>query len=301
MAAGSGVEVVVTGLNVFPVKSCRAVSANEIEIDRLGVAGDRRFMIVGGDRFTSQRRLPRLALVSARYVDPPPGSAEKRLQFSAPGMPQLVHQPVVTGERVAVTLWRDTVHVIDQGDAVARWLNEFVGMGAAHLRLVASAEDGGGYSRPLSELHVPAPLRERLSDRHAPLSDSAPVSVASTESLADLNRRLRERGGAEVGLKQFRMNIEVSGCPEAFAEDRWLLIEIGDMPFLIYRPSTRCKLTGVHQDTGELLKLPPLDILRTYRAPEGPSKVEFGQLLLPLKFGGKIKIGDRVNILEYKI
>ena len=62
----------------------------------------------------------------------------------------------------------------------------------------------------------------------------------------------------------------------------------------------RCKLTGVHQDTAKQLKLPPLDILRTYRAPGGPDKAQFGQLLLPLKTGGKIKIGDRVEVLEYK-
>ena len=329
MSVGTG-DVVVTRLNVFPVKSCRAVSVEEIEMDRFGVVGDRRFMIVDGDRFTSQRKLPRLALVTACYVD-----GGKRLKFSAPGMPDLVHQPVVEGERVDVSLWRDTVSVVDQGDAAAKWLNDHVGMGAAHLRLVAAAEHGGSYRRPIAGLYVPAKLQEKLADRHVSLTDCAPVSLVSEESLADLNRRLRERGGEEVGLKQFRMNIEVSGCSEAFGEDKWLVVQIGSASFLAYRRSTvyyihtcrpphytghshmqsggrvypdrhyhcptlqRCKMTGVHQDTGQQIKLPPLDILRTYRVPHGPARAEFGQLLLPLTTGGKIKIGDRVNVLEY--
>ena len=59
-------------------------------------------------------------------------------------------------------------------------------------------------------------------------------------------------------------------------------------------------MTGINQDTAEQYKLPPLDILRTYRAPQGPTHAKFGQFLLPLKAGGKIKIGDRVTVLDFK-
>ena len=68
----------------------------------------------------------------------------------------------------------------------------------------------------------------------------------------------------------------------------------------MYFTLKRCKMTGVNQDTGQQIKLPPLDILRTYRAPHGPARAEFGQLLLPLKTGAKVKIGDRVNVIKYK-
>lgn len=231
MSAGSG-DVVVTKLNVFPVKSCRAVSVKEIKIDRFGVLGDRRFMIVDGDRFTTQRKLPRLALITVSYVE------EKQMKFSAPDMPDFIHQPILEGKRMEITLWQDTVSVIDQGDAVSKWLNQHVGMGSAHLRLVAAAEDSESYCRPISELNVPAKLKNKLSDRQIALTDSGPVSLVSEESLADLNLRLRKRGGVEVNLKQFRMNIEVSGCSNPFEEDRWLLVQIGSVPFLIYRSAT---------------------------------------------------------------
>lgn len=59
-------------------------------------------------------------------------------------------------------------------------------------------------------------------------------------------------------------------------------------------------MTAVDQDTGEVDKLGPLEILRQYRAPGGPGKAKFGQFMLPLQSGGKIKIGDKVTILDRK-
>ena len=229
-------DVVVTGLNVFPVKSCRAVSAEEVEIDEFGVVGDRRFMVIDGTRFTSQRRLPRLALITVRYEDGAQAarSRKTKLIFTAPEMPEFILEPELEGERVEVTLWDDTIHVIDQGDAIAKWLNQFVGMGSAHLRLVASAEQHADYSRPLSEQRIPAKLQEKLSDRQVALPDTGPISLVSQESLVDLNRHMKERGGEEVDLKQFRMNIEVSGCSEAYEEDKWLMVQIGTATFLSY-------------------------------------------------------------------
>lgn len=228
--------MVVTGLNIFPVKSCRAVPVQEVHFDNYGVVGDRRFMVVDGNRFTTQRKLPRLALVDVRYGE---GEGRKQLHFSAPGAPDFILEPISVGERMEVEIWTDTVRVIDQGDAISQWLNGFIGMGSAHLRLVASAdEDSEGYCRPVSQL--PAKLKDKLSEKHLQvcLADSGPVSLVSHESLADLNRRLKERDAVEVDLRQFRMNIEISGCSEAFEEDKWLLLQIGSVPFFAYRNAT---------------------------------------------------------------
>ena len=59
-------------------------------------------------------------------------------------------------------------------------------------------------------------------------------------------------------------------------------------------------MTGINQDTGEEDKLGPLEILRQYRAPKGPTHAMFGQLMMPLQAGGKIKIGDVVTVLDKK-
>lgn len=62
----------------------------------------------------------------------------------------------------------------------------------------------------------------------------------------------------------------------------------------------RCKVTGINQDTGEQDKLGPLEILREYRAPRGPTHAMFGQLMIPLQAGGKVKLGDPVEIIDKK-
>lgn len=239
MDAGTG--AVVTGLHIFPVKSCRGVAVEEIEVDSFGVVGDRRYMLVdGNNRFTSQRKLPRLALVEVSFAEGKDGKTQ--LKFSAPGTREFLLEPVLTGERKEVTIWEDTVMAIDQGDEVAKWFNEFIGMSSSHLRLVASAESfGGGFQRPVS--HLPVHLKDRLSHQQMALPDDGPVSIVSHESLADLNQRIRERGGEEVSLKQFRMNIEVSGCSEPFEEDRWHLIQIGSAHLLVYRDAEVCCCT----------------------------------------------------------
>ena len=69
------------------------------------------------------------------------------------------------------------------------------------------------------------------------LADSAPVSLVSHESLADLNIRLKEKGGSGVLLNRFRMNIEIGGCSRPYEEDEWVKVRIGEIPFLVYRDS----------------------------------------------------------------
>ena len=72
------------------------------------------------------------------------------------------------------------------------------------------------------------------------------------------------------------------------------------MIHLHYFSPQRCKMTAVHQDTGVTDKLGPLDVLRTYRAPAGPTHAMFGQLMLPLQVGGKVRVGDEVTVMDRK-
>ena len=61
-------------------------------------------------------------------------------------------------------------------------------------------------------------------------------------------------------------------------------------------------MTAVQQDTG--VKLGPLDVLRTYRAPAGPTHAMFGQLILPLQdvVGGIMweYVGDEMMVMDRK-
>jgi len=77
-------------------------------------------------------------------------------------------------------------------------------------------------------------LAGKLPPMSVSLADAGPISLISHQSLADLNSRLLAFSGHEVPLSRFRMNIEVTGCSTPFEEDSWLLIKIGDTPFISY-------------------------------------------------------------------
>jgi len=223
----------VVTLNVYPVKSCQAVNPNEIMIDQYGVVGDRRFMVIdGGSRFISQRRCPKLATIIANFIDE---SGTQLLHLSSPGMKDFKHLPVYSSDRVQAGLWEGSVGVVDQGDDVAKWFSTLLGPGYEHVRLTCAAETHGGYKNQVKERHLPAALKGKLPSINVGLTDGAPVSLASVESLGDLNSRLQPITGGCVGLNRFRMNIEISGCSKPFEEDEWLVVKIGSVPFLCYR------------------------------------------------------------------
>lgn len=225
-------EIKVTGLNIFPIKSCKGCQVDAVKVDSHGVVGDRRFMLTDGTgRFITQRKHPKLALVRPAWIADDSGA--KRLLVTAPGMPrELLVEPKYEGERTETRIWEDTVATVDQGEEAARWFSEYLGIGVNTVRLVAAPK---GFDRPVV---LPPTLKDRLPPMKMALADAGPVSLVSRESLEDLNGRLKEAcPGHTVPLTRFRMNIEISGCGHPFEEDEWLVAKIASVPLLFYRNS----------------------------------------------------------------
>ena len=225
----------VSKLNIYPIKSCKALSVSEIEFDDFGVVGDRRFMMIDqNNRYLSQRRFGIMTTVVSKLVVE---NGREYLCISAPSVNwDLKIEPVTEGPRVDTHLWDCCVRMIDQGDEAARWCNELIGPDCnGKVRLMASADGssiGEKYRRPVE--NVPKNLENRVSGIQVGLANESPVSLVSQESLGDLNEKMMRNGVNEVGLDRFRMNIEITGCSRAFEEDEWLQIRIGEVPFLVY-------------------------------------------------------------------
>lgn len=291
----------VAKLNVYPVKSCKALSVSEIEFDDFGVIGDRRFMMIDqNNHYLSQRRYGVMATVISKLTVE---NGREYLSLSAPSVNwNLKLEPVVEGPRIDAHLWDCSVRAIDQGDEAARWCTELIGPDSGgKVYLVASAEGssvGERYRRPVE--NVPKKLESKVPGVQVGLANESPVSLVSQESLGDLNEKMTQNGVNEVGLDRFRMNIEIAGCSRPFEEDEWLQIRIGEIPFLVYEYCGRCNMTGVNQETGVADKTRPNNILRKYRAPQGPIQASFGQHLIPLQKSGKVHVGDTIQIIERK-
>src|SRR5215211_8528653 len=76
-------NVTLSGLYVYPIKSCAGISLQRSDLNATGLRHDRRWMLVDETgEFMSQRTHPRMALISTHL------SAEY-LTVAAPGMPDL--------------------------------------------------------------------------------------------------------------------------------------------------------------------------------------------------------------------
>lgn len=122
-------------------------------------------------------------------------------------------------------------------------------------------------------------------------ADDYPILLASEASLSELNSRLKE----PVTMKHFRPNIVLSGS-EAFEEDTWGRIRIGECEFELAQQCPRCVMTTINPETQQ--KHPQQEPLRTLaayrRSPSGGAP--FGVQLVPRRLG-TIRIGDTAEKL----
>ncbi|AKJ31194.1 MOSC domain-containing protein [Caldimonas brevitalea] len=242
---------VVSGLHVYPIKSCAGVALDESLLIETGLEFDRAWMVVdahGG--FLTQRELPRMALIrpQLRHAD---------MVLRAPGMLAL-HIAYDTVETpTTVRLWNDDVKAYDMGDLAAQWFSDFLGQ---PVRLVRFDPE----QKRLSNLKWTGG-REAENQ----FSDGYPVLVISQASLDGLNERLAARGQAPVEMSRFRPNLVIAGALDPHAEDYFDVLEIatdeGTVRLQLVKPCPRCPIPNVDPATGETGQ-EPIDTLTTYRA-----------------------------------
>lgn len=259
-----------SGIHVYPIKSCAGTSVSSSDADSLGLVHDRRWMLVDeADVFLSQRELPKMSLIK-------PEINEDRLRVNAPDMTTLeVPFEPRNDSRTLARVFGDLVEVVAAEDEANRWFSEFLGI---HCRLVRMPE---------SSIRRVDPDYARPEDLVA-LADGFPFLLISEASLEELNSRLEE----PLPMNRFRPNLVVRGI-EPFIEDGWKNIRIGEMAFRVAKPCARCAITTVEQTTGEKGK-EPLTTLATFRKING--KVMFGQNLIH-ETPGSLHVGDGVEDL----
>ena len=279
----------VSGLFLYPVKSCRGYAVPAAELDALGLVGDRRFLLVDtAGKFLTQRALPRMALIEARL-------AAGTLTLSAGGAGSICvptsSDPALPAEALAkagaplrtVSIWKsEGLQAEDCGETSATWLSDFLSFNCRLVRI------GEKFSRPVLKSAA------RPGDVFT-FADAAPLLAISEASLAHLNDRIQENQGAPVPMNRFRPNIVVNGC-EPFAEDGWSRFRIGDVFFRSAGLSVRCIITTTDQFTGARGK-EPLKTLATFRrGPASPGDVIFGVNLIHETKRGTLRVGATVEL-----
>lgn len=254
----------------YPVKSLRGGAFDALDVTERGLCFDRHWMVVDAQgQFMTQRQHARMALIDTQVDD------DGGLLLQAPRMPDLnVHG--AHDATLPVVVWRDTVQAAPvDGDADA-WLSEFL---AIDCRLVVF---------PYDARRVVDPEYAAATDQVG-FADGFPFLLISQASLDDLNARLTQ----PVPMLRFRPNLVIGGC-DAYAEDTWRRIRVGDLEFRVAKPCSRCIIPTIDPATAQR-SAEPLRTLMTYRRRD--NRIYFGQNLIH-DGNGRLAVGMPVEVLE---
>lgn len=257
-------------LAIYPIKSTAQIQLNNATMGPFGLDMDRRWMLVDKDGvMLTQRKHARMCLIQGSLSD-------GQLSVSAPQMPALTIAPARQTAFVKASVWDDSCNAYDCDDTAASWFSEFL---ETEARLVYFPEN--------EQRQVDLTYANK-GDITA-FSDGFPYLLISQASLDDLNSRL----DLPVEMKRFRPNLVISGT-EAFAEDNWKKIRIGEIIFNIVKPCSRCIIPSIDPKTSEK-SAEPVRTLASYRMRE--NKIFFGQNVIAEGMGA-LEVGMPVEILE---
>lgn len=268
-----------SSIYIYPIKSAAGIAVDLAAMTPRGLQYDRRWMIVSPDgKFMTQRQFPQMALLHVQVH-------QNRLLLSAPQLssstgelclPLHSASPPQTSDIWTVEVWGDRCTAWSMGEEAALWLSEVLKV-PCHLVYMPDESDRPTDHGAFGENH------------QVSFADAYPYLLISEASLADLNQRL----DSSLPMNRFRPNLVVRGC-DAFAEDTWKEIRIGEQLFQVAKACSRCTITTVDQATGERFA-EPLKTLATYRHWDG--KIWFGQNLIHQDLG-TLAVGDSVVPLD---
>ena len=257
-------------IHVYPVKSTAALTQSHAWVEKQGLAFDRRFMVASDEgAMITARKYPQMVKITATLtmtglVLQYPNKTDLVLQYADFAMVD-----------ASATVWNDNFNAYTTTMIANQWFSDIIGHS---VQLLFCGQQSNR-------------VRSKIG-HNVSFADGYPLLVISEASLAALNERSRDHHT----MAQFRTNLVVSNT-DAFAEDGWKRIRIGEVEFEIVKPCARCILTTVDPLTGEFNALKePLKTMATFRA-DATGDVFFGQNLVALN-EGMIRAGDVIEVLE---
>ena len=184
----------------------------------------------------------------------------------------------MTGETATVDIWGTICEAQLVNAAADKWFSQILNVSC---RLVYMAED------TIVKIEEQYAINNDLTS----FSDGFPILMLGESSLQDLNSKIEH----PLPMNRFRPNLVFTGG-SAFIEDTMKEFSINGHTFFGTKPSARCVVTTIDQNTAEKGK-EPLKTLSTYRSRN--SKIYFGENVIAAGIG-KINIGDAIKIVQTK-
>lgn len=267
----------VTGLWIYPVKSCRGIALTEMQIGPTGPLHDRQWMLVDQqNNFITLRTHSQLAEIKTALQGP-------FLHLYAGTNKILINTTEECKSIETITVWGDSFLAGVEGKDVNEALSDFL---SASVKLVRYQKES---FRDLESAGTMV-VKETM------FADGRPVLLANENSLIDLNNKLIAQGKDLSQMERFRANIVIDGL-EAFAEDRIQEVQIGQAIFTNPKLCARCPIVTQDIETGKVVSNETLKTLAGYRKVGSGNGVMFGLNLTPSKLGW-VRLNDPVQILR---
>ncbi len=277
----------ISEINIYPVKSLGKINQSESKIEKRGLQFDRRFMLVDENGvFLTQREFPQMAKIAVKFE-------ENDLEASAEEFENLTFpSKIFDGEKIDVQVWQSVCSAITADENINKWFGEVLKL---NCRLVFMPDET---EREINKMF------NRNSDIVS-FADGYPILLIGENSLENLNEKLETK----LPMNRFRPNIVIENS-QAFAEDNWKRVKIGETVFRSTKPCARCVVTTINQESGEIAGKEPLKTLAKFRTAKDvfPDSYEafgldknavlFGQNLVAEDYGETLKIGDKLEVLE---
>jgi uncharacterized protein len=276
--------IVVSELNVYPIKSCAEHRVQTAVATELGFQGDRIAMVTDAQGVCCTARNPLHAKLFK--LTPTYNGTTQELLIGVANRSILASIQVDTTKSQPFAKVKHNeapgyLSLQDYGNAASAWLTKETGIDGARLTGIGPSYKRSVLFNPAQGDPVPTISNNKNYNTPVSLADEAPFLLTNEKSLVDLNRRLKARNQAAVDMRRFRPNIVIKGSAvQAWEEDSWKKIRIGErLEFFVWQRCGRCTMTTIDRDSldrcGE-----PLATLSTFRERSHGMR-NFGMHLIP--------------------
>lgn len=268
-------QATLKNITIYPIKSGAGIELSNSWVEEFGLAFDRRFVIASpeGEFFTA-RTQPSLCLIQANLT-------ATGMIITAPKMPTLViDYNQLSPNYVDVQVWNDTISAQECKNTINEWFSRYL-------------------QKPCQLLFFGTDSQRFVKNKTSQVAfaDGYPLLLISQASLDHLNSQYPP-SARRISMSQFRPNIVVNDC-DAFTEDTWQKIRIGEVEFEVTKPCTRCIFTTINPENAiKDHQQEPLKTLKNYRQLAN-GDILFGQNLVALN-QGQIRRGDKLEVLRYQ-
>ncbi|XP_050508399.1 mitochondrial amidoxime reducing component 2-like isoform X2 [Diabrotica virgifera virgifera] len=296
---------------IFPLKSGRRVEVNQALCTKQGLMDvdqgdgspclrDRSFVVYNGQslEYKTARHYPKMVLIQVRRCCL---GAIPFVLFDAPGMTTLfltIPEDEPEQKNVRIIQCKESISILDCGDEAAAWFSSYLLGEPSPFGFRLGYNNGSHKRTEVKECYsylIQHNDRGLTTESTGLNADLCALHLISASSVQDITKRT---GIPEINEDSFRPNLVVEDqFLEAFAEDNWEYIRIGEVILKSVLECTRCIMTCIDMETGIRRRdREPLKTMERYRMSTGPVRASVMGIYLEVAKTGNISLGDTVYI-----